>query len=190
MNLFPVPGNNITQDQTSYLTAPWRAWFDWLLTVLQQNVLARDYGSFYDTSTQSITLTSAPYVVAIGQTAELNNVTADGFGKLTVLNAGVFNLQFSVQLNNINVADQDAQIWLRINGNDVAYSNRVVDVPAVHGVVNGHAVAAWSFISTLAAGDYLQLIWQADSVDVTIAAFSAGIGPAIPSVIANVIKVS
>ena len=189
MNLFPVPGNNITQEKSSFLTAPWRAWFDWLLTVIQQNVLARDYGSFYDTTTQLTVLYSEVYVIKLGQTFQSNNVISDGAGKMTVVNAGVFNLEASIQFTNYDVVDpQLAYLLLRLNGGDVNYSARQFTLAP-----SAVFFAQYSFVLTLEAGDYLEMAWAATSVDMVLFAFPAISDPNIPytpSVIANLIKIS
>jgi hypothetical protein len=189
MNLFPVPGNNITQEKSSFLTAPWRAWFDWLLSVIQQNVLARDYGSFYDTTTQVTVLYSDVYVIRLGQTFGSNNVNSDGAGKMTVVNAGVFNLEASIQFINNDVVDpQYVFLLLRLNGNDVNYSARQFTLAP-----NSVFFAQYSFSVTLAAGDYLEMAWAASSVDMELFANPAISDPNIPytpSVIANLIKIS
>ena len=189
MNLFPVPGNNITQEKSSFLTAPWRAWFDWLLTVIQQNVLAKDYGSFYDTTTQLTVLYSEVYVIRLGETFESNNVVSDGNGKMTVVNAGVFNLEASIQFINYDaVNSQYVYLLLRLNGNDVNYSARQFQLEP-----SAAFFAQYSFVLTMAAGDYLEMAWAASSVDMTLFAFPAISNPNIPftpSVIANLIKIS
>jgi hypothetical protein len=189
MNLFPVPGNNITQEKSSFLTAPWRAWFDWLLTVIQQNVLARDYGSFFDTTTQVSTAYDEVYVIKLGQTFESNNVISDGAGKMTVVNAGVFILEASIQFTNYDVLDsQTVALLLRLNGNDVNYSGRLFTL-APEAVF----FAQYSFTLSMAAGDYIEMAWQASSVDMVLFAFAAISDPNIPytpSVIASLIKIS
>lgn len=189
MNLFPVPGNNITQDKSSFLTAPWRAWFDWLLTVIQQNVLARDYGSFFDTTSQITSAYDEVYVIKLGETFESNNVISDGAGKMTVVNAGVFILEASIQFTNYDVLSaQSVFLLLRLNGNDVNYSSRLFQLAP------GDAFfAQYSFTISMAAGDYLEIAWNSTSVDLVLFAFPAISDPNIPyspSVIASLIKIS
>jgi hypothetical protein len=60
----------------------------------------------------------------------------------------------------------------------------LVSVPGKHGGVNGHALPAWNYIFTLIAGDYLELVWTAESTDVSIqTAAAAGVYPSTASLI-------
>ena len=105
--------------------------------------------------------------------------------------AGLYNLQFSVQLENANVADQDVNIWLRINGTDVAGSNGRVSIASKHGGVNGHSITGWNFVLRVGAGQYVEIIWSPSSADVTIPHYAATVGPpAIPATYSVVLTVT
>jgi hypothetical protein len=96
---------------------------------------------------------------------------------------GVYNFQFSIQLDKASGASAHAYIWPRINGTDVPDSASVV---AVQGT-NAEVVAAWNFVLDLNGGDYFELMWAVDDINLhaTAAAAAAPI-PAIPSVILTV----
>jgi hypothetical protein len=139
------------------------------------------YGSFYDTTSQTIASTTTAYVIGINTTLEYNGVTIVGGSKITFANAGVYNVQFSVQLASSDTSIHDASIWLRKNGVDVPYSTGMVSVPNSHGGIDGKIISAWNYVLTVAAGDYIEFWWQAESTNVYIAAVPAGTTPTTPT---------
>jgi hypothetical protein len=138
------------------------------------------YGSFYDTTSQSIASTTTAYAVGINTTAESNGVSIVSGSRITFAHAGVYNVQFSVQLVSSNVSIHDVTIWLRLNGSDVPYSAGMISVPNKHGGINGAIIATWNYVLTLSANDYLQLYWAAESVDISIDTLPAGTTPTTP----------
>jgi hypothetical protein len=95
-------------------------------------------------------------------------------------NAGTYNIQFSVQLVNTDSSIHNANIWLRLNGTDVPYSNGQVTVPNTHGGIPGQLIQSWNYVITLAANDYIQFYWQAESTAVSIETVAAGTTPVTP----------
>jgi len=149
--------------------------------------LAFPYGSFLNTASQSTTINAA-LVVAFNTTDLSSEITLVSNSRITVARAGVYNLQFSIQLQNTDTQIHDANIWLRKNGVDITGSNGAVAVPAYHGSENGRTIASWNYVVEMAADDYLQLIWSTDNAAVTITAYPARtvpIGPSTASVIAS-----
>ena len=160
---------------------------------LEQSPAQRAYGSFFDTTTQSIGSTASVYAVAINTTDISYNVSVASGSQLTVARAGIYDLQFSLQLQNTDAAEQEAFIWIRKNGADVADSATTITIPKKHGSTNGAAVAAWNFVISLQNNEYVQLYWAASSTTVfmpTVAASSSPVIPRIPSVIVTVTEVS
>lgn len=159
------------------------------------------HGSFYDTETQSDgadtpnavqlngTFTEDTYGITIANNAS-NRPT-----RVTAEFPGVYNFQFSLQLENTDNSQQEVTIWPRINGVDVPNSATLVTVPARKSAsVYGYAVAAWNFVLTLQGGGYFELIWAATSALVTIPytpeQTSPYAHPAVPSTILTVSFVS
>lgn len=203
----------ITAQQGSKLSVPWLQWFnrvyglggvldaDTLNDIANLGLLyqapptvrpkAGLYGSFFDTTTQT-TPANTPAALTLNTTdVNLGVYVGSTTSRVYVTDAGIYNAQFSVQLRNSNVALQDVNIWLRVNGADVPGSNGLISVANKHGGVDGHMIVGWNFFLQLAAGDYFQIIWCPSSVDVTIpyAAASAG-PPAIPATYSVVLTVT
>ena len=149
---------------------------------------ATHYGSFYSTVTQTAAAINTAYGMTFNGTQVANGVTlGTPSSRVTVTYAGIYNFQFSAQLDKASGATGHIYIWIRKNGVDVADSATVV---AIQGT-SAETVAAWNFVIQLAAGDYLELMWSVDDINVQItAAAAAAPVPAIPSVLLTVTQVN
>ncbi len=147
------------------------------------------YGSFYDTTTQTGSLTAT--VVSIGTTVESNNVVLVNGGQIKFLASGTYSMTFSIQLtNNDNNVIHTADVWLKKNGTNIASSNSRFDIHGRHSGQDGATIGTVDFLMTFAANDYVELFWLVDSVTVKISTFPAvGSAPQTPGVIFNVINV-
>jgi hypothetical protein len=154
------------------------------------------YGSFFDTTTQTHTSANTAKSMTLNQTPPAAGTEASGVSivsgsRITVANAGVYNIQFSAQLDNSDSQEHDADIWIALNGTTVANSNTQITVPASHGSTNGNEVAAWNFVLTLAAGDYIELKWSVHDVSISLPTYSpVSPHPATPSLIVTVSQVA
>lgn len=148
------------------------------------------YGAFSDYNDHVLVSAGAAKVMTFGTTDEANGVSVVSGSRITFAYPGTYSFIWSGQFENANVADQDAQIWLRKNGANVTGTTGVISVPAKHGGTNGHVLAGWNFVFTVVAGDYMELVWTADSTDVTIQTLpAAGVYPSTASLIATVTQV-
>ncbi len=146
------------------------------------------YGSFYDTTTQTAAAINTAYAMSYNNTAESNGVyIGSPTSRVYVSNDGVYNIQFSTQLDKASGATGHIYIWLDIDGTSVANSATVV---AIQGT-SAETVAAWNFVVSLNAGQYFRLMWSTDDTAVQLTAASASAPvPAIPSVILTVTQVN
>jgi len=152
------------------------------------------HGSFYDTTTQSIASTTAEYAVTFSSTSLSKGVAVQSNSRIVVSAEGVYNFQFSAQLQNTNIADNDVDIWFKKNGVVIANSNTIVTVPSSHGGTPGHCVPSWNFFLDMNRNDYFEIFWHADSLLVSMPSYAAAITPtrpATPSVIltANLVSI-
>jgi len=143
--------------------------------------LAFPYGAFSDFTDQTTTVNTAT-VMALSVTDFSNEVSLVNGSKITVANAGVYNLQFSVQLQNLDNAPQDVFIWLKQNGTDIAGSTGLVGMPARKSAgVPFHDIKGWNYFLSMNANDYVQIYWSTTNVDVTIQTYAASGTPTKPS---------
>ena len=149
------------------------------------------HGSFYDTTTQTNPVANTVNLMKFNSVYDTNDGTQYAIKKDTskvyITQTGVYNIQFSAQLDKTSGGADAVYIWIRINGQNVAYSATkvVIDGP------NNEIVAAWNWVLTLKTNDYIELAWQsADTAVVLLAAPVSGNIPQIPSVILTVTWVS
>jgi len=146
------------------------------------------YGSFYDSTTQSAAAANTAYAMTFNNTVTANGVSIGSpTSHITVANTGVYNIQFSAQLDKSAGSTGHIYIWLDINGTTVANSAGVV---AIQGT-SAENIAAWNYVVSLTAGQYFRLMWSTDDnkTKLTAVAASAPV-PAIPSVILTVTQVN
>ena len=145
-------------------------------------------GSFYDSITQPITTpqlaTGIPVILRTTDATCTNGISivTDGTNltRITFANAGTYNLLFSAQLANSVGSSHTADFWLRKNGTNIADTNGKVVMQANQ----NYLMAAWNYFINVDAGDYIQLMWVATAINVSIVAEAANaVHPATPSVI-------
>ena len=143
------------------------------------------YGAFQDTTDQTIASTTTAYPMTFDTTDLSNGVTVVTSGglasRLTVANAGTYNLQWSGQFNNTDTQIHDATVWLRKNGTDITGSAGVISVPNSHGGVDGHTLVGWNYFVDMAANDYLEMMWSVTNTAVSLQFYPAASSPTRPS---------
>lgn len=150
-----------------------------------------NYGGFQDTTTQiGSTTVGTPFTFNTGDFIA-NGVTLALNSRLTVAVGGVYNLQWSAQLQNTDVGPQDVWVWLRINGADVTGSTGVIGLPARKTPSDPyHSLVGWNFFVTLTAGQYVEVVWLKSAATVTVPAYPASTSPAYPSTASVVITLN
>jgi hypothetical protein len=147
------------------------------------------YGAYHDTSTATATSTTVAYVMNIGSVDIQNGVSIVGGTKITAANAGTYNLQFSAQFSNPNAAIADISVWIRLNGTNVTDGAGTNGVPAKHGSNNGLQIVSWNYVLSLAAADYIELVWHSDLTGVQLITIPATTSPAVPESPALIVTV-
>ena len=152
------------------------------------------YGAFQDSTDQTAANTTTAYAITFDTTDFTNGVTLSNSSRLNVAQAGIYNLQFSIQFKNTTNDGQDVDVWLRKNGTNIANSNSRFHLPTrKSGGDPSHLIAALNFFVSLAASDYVEIMWRPTDVGVSLEHFatsSSPTRPAIPSVIATLSFVS
>ena len=137
------------------------------------------YGAFSSDQDQTTTANTATLMTL--NTTDFSNAVSIDTSKITVANAGIYNLQFSTQFQNTDTQIQDISIWLKQNGTDIVGSTGFISVPNSHGGVNGHIITGWNYYVSLAENDYIEIYWSTTNASVTIQAYPASISPVRPS---------
>lgn len=151
------------------------------------------YGAFQDSTTQTIASTTTAYVMTFNTTDYSSGISLATSSRMKVTYSGLYNLQFSAQLENSDTKIHKASIWFRKNGTDVPKSNTEFDVINSHGGAHGNVCAALNYFIDLAKDDYVEIAWSAASTQVSLAAIGTQTSPtrpSTPSVIATMQYVS
>lgn len=168
--------------------------FENILGATGTKTLRSVYGSFYDTTNQTaVAATVTP--ITVNTTTVANEVyIGTPTSRVYVTNAGVYNIQFSLQFSNPTAQMDDVTVWFRLNGVNIPNSASILGVPPKHGSVDGHTIMALNFMLELNAEDYIELYWTTDSGNSSIITYSSStippVHPASPAVILTVSFVS
>lgn len=146
------------------------------------------HASYFDTTTQPNPVANAVNLFTYNSVVTQQAITrGNPTSKVYVAQTGIYNFQFSAQLDKTGGSASAVYIWPRINGENLPDSATkiVIDGP------NNEIVAAWNFVLVLQANDYFELAWQSSDTNVVIPYVTAtGNIPAIPSIILTVVWVS
>jgi hypothetical protein len=145
-----------------------------------------NWGSFYSTQDQVAASTTVAYPLTLNNTdPDSSGVSIVSNSRITFANAGVYNIEFSAQVDRVSGSGTDTvDIWFRKNGTDIPESNTVVTVSG--GASAAKTVAAWNYMLDLSASDYVELVWRTSNTNLEFThepARTSPTRPAVPSII-------
>ena len=153
-----------------------------------------NYGAFSSTLTQS---GSANTILSMS----FNTTDVGGYGvsvvggtKITVANTGIYNIQFSAQLDRTSSGTNIVSIWFAYTGSNIA--NSATDVVLAGSTLTNPHVAAWNYVLPMSASSYVEIYWSHDdNVDNKVELKAVGTRsnptrPAVPSVIATLTQIA
>lgn len=130
------------------------------------------------------------YTVNTSQEVASTTITGDLPSKITVDYAGLYNLQFSFQFVNTDTQIHDTDVWFRKNGTNIANSNSRFSVPNSHGGIDGHLIAALNFFLDMDPGDFVEIMWHTDDVQVLIEQLPTAASPTRPATPSAIVTMS
>lgn len=145
------------------------------------------YGAFSSDQDQSTTSNIAKQLTL--NTTDFSNTITISSSNITPKYAGIYNLQFSVQLESNSTATEDVYIWLK---QYTAATATLADIVGSTGFIGmlprksagnpSHDIKGWNYFLSMAAGDYLQIWWSTtNGGDVTIQYYAASASPTKPA---------
>jgi len=148
------------------------------------------WGSFWSTVMQTNAGATSVNLMTVNNSDPNNNDVVIGAtsSQIKVLNFGAYNIQFSAQFDKTDAGVDEFDIWLRLNGANLADTTGKVQITENNGV----ALAAWNYMLELNANDYIEFAWFSPDVDMRLRYEPSQINPtrpAIPSVIITVQQV-
>ena len=202
----PIPPVNYSQSYLEVLTNVLRLYFNQLdkytATLTTPDLgffLNTPYGVLSDSTDQPLVAINTPQAVTFNTTdlsfspPILNGspcvfIDPTVASRIIISYFGVYNFQFSLHLESTNASSKTVYVWARLNGVDVPNSATKITMSGS----NNYQVAAWNFVlETLTLGEYFELMWAGDNINVALHAdVASALHPAIPSVILTVTQAS
>lgn len=131
------------------------------------------------------------YVVSVSQLKTSATYTGTMTSQIVVANTGIYNLQFSSQMDKSDAGVDYVNFWLRKNGADVTASSGVI---SLQGNSPAYMMAAWNYLIELVAGDIIELYWGSADINMSIinetAQTSPFVHPAVQSTILTITQQS
>lgn len=180
----PVAPNQYERRYQDVLTNVLRLFFTQISNRLQSPT---PHASYYDTTTQTNPVANTTNLFTYNSVVTNFSITRGvPPSKVYINETGIYNFQFSAQLDKTGGGASAVYIWPRINGVNVPDSATkiVIDGP------NNEIVAAWNFVLVMEAGDYFELAWESSDTAVVIPYVPINNIPSIPSIILTVVWVS
>ena len=181
----PIATNQYETNYQDQLTNVLRLFFSQIANRINSPL---PHASYFDTTTQTNPVANQVNLFTYNSVESEFQITRGvPTSKIYVNDTGVYNFQFSAQLDKTGGSKSVVFIWPRINGVNVpnATTKIVIDGP------NDEVVPAWNFVLIMEAGDYFELAWQSSDTAVVILAEAAASNySAIPSIIMTVTWVS
>jgi len=142
-------------------------------------------GSFYDTTTQTAAVINTAYAVTLNTTVISNGIIVESGSHVKFVHAGIYNIQFSAQVDSTASPISLVWFWLRKNGTDIPDSAGQMHIQGS----SADIIASWNYVDQFAAGDYIELMWATDRTSTRLLYRGASSPvPAIPSVILTVVQ--
>jgi hypothetical protein len=178
-----------------------RIGYDSVVLLMPVTVTAADaantalpYGAWQNTTTHTAASTTTAYPIDLNTTDFEEGIVLQNSSELKALYSGIYNIQFSLQISSLSNAVEDVQVWFRKNGTDLPSSNSSFGcAPRKNSFEPYNVIGSLNYYASLAANDYIELVWRTSSTDVTLAAYTGLTSPTrpnIPSVIVTMLYVS
>ncbi len=138
------------------------------------------YGTFYTTADQLINV-NTPTVVNNWLESDTNKSYLNG-SSIYVEETGDYFLQFSAMFTKTSSNSGTADMWIRKNNTDISYSNTRITLAGS----SAEVTMTVGLILDLEAGDYIQLVSSASATNTYLSSDAAGVGAAVPGIIATI----
>ena len=189
----PIPTGGPLKPYLDALNNILRLFFNLLSSAV--NSVVGEYGGrfieapnakFFSTVDQTASVINTAYALQFENTYLGEAISIAGT-QITPLYSGVYNFELSVELTSGSASSKELSFWVRRSGVDIANTARLHVVAGSGGVDNFE----YSFTLDLTAGQYVELMWATDDLNITVDyQAAASPRPAVPSTLLTVVFVS
>jgi hypothetical protein len=151
-----------------------------------------NYGQFSDSTTQSGSVNTA-YSMKFNTTDIATGFSIVSGSRITAQHTGIYNLQFSTQLDNPSNTNEVVDIWIAVTGSNIPNSTTTVAINKAQAGNIGKTVAAWNYMIPLSASQYVELKWNTHGGNIILLATGSASNPdrpATPSIIATITQIA
>lgn len=145
------------------------------------------YGVFSKTTDQTPAVTNTAYPLTF-DSAQISNGVSIGSpaSRIVVPQSGLYQFDVNLQITSGSSSAKTVWVWFRKNGTDIANSARIVTTD----INGGYVPIALAETVSLAASGYVEVMFAADSTNITIDTVAAtAFAPTAPAAVLQVTQV-
>lgn len=145
------------------------------------------YGEFVKTTDQTPALTNTAYELTFDSALIAEGISIGSpASRIVVPESGLYHFNTTVQISSSNASDKNVWVWYRKNGTDIPSTARIVTI----NINNGYSPMALSEFFSLAANDYIEVVYAASNTAITVDNVAAtAFAPAAPAVVLAVTQI-
>jgi hypothetical protein len=135
-----------------------------------------NYG-FFSNGTQTNPVANAVNIATYSNSGPTNGISITGGNALTVDNAGVYTIMFTVLIGKTSGGTDTVSFWLRYNGVDIPLSTQ--DLQLTNNLAQ--VFASGNFTIYMATASNIQLCWSSADITTALTALPARVTPTRPT---------
>lgn len=125
------------------------------------------YGVFNRTTDFVPVAANTAYAIPFTSTALSNGISIGSpASQIVVIQSGLYNISCTLQYSSSNASQKNAYVWIRKNGVDIPQSSRITTL----NLNGGYSTVLTSETVSLAANDYIEIMFATTDTAVTVAA--------------------
>jgi hypothetical protein len=148
---------------------------------LNYTPVPNDYGNFYDTAKQTTPIATASVVkfnfMNFANNIAITNNTSGLPTRITVNNAGVYNVKYTLQFIKTDAANDEVSVWIRRNSSAYPNTNNTYTIIGL-GIKN---TVSNSFFVQLGNDDYVEIYYSLKNINTSLAGANPQSSPSRPA---------
>ena len=141
-----------------------------------------DYGSFYDTAKQAANAVSSATAIKFSYNGLLNNMavqpnTSGQSTKITVKHAGVYRVNYAIQMIKPDLGVDEASVWIRRNGSAYLNTNTNFNIAGS----NIKNLLTGNYLVDLGDNDYIELYFSVKNTNSILTGTTTQASPSRPA---------